>query len=131
KSLSQISKEIQEVNAEAGALQKELHQLAACCTDQLEAYSNDLRRDLSEQNALLQTSDALDGNIRVLEGWVPDERMKELNEYLEENQILFVSEKPADNDQVPILLKNNRFAKHYEMIGNLYELPNHRELDLV
>jgi V/A-type H+/Na+-transporting ATPase subunit I len=29
------------------------------------------------------------------------------------------------------LLKNNKFAKHYEIIGNLYELPNHKELDMV
>jgi V/A-type H+/Na+-transporting ATPase subunit I len=50
---------------------------------------------------------------------------------LEENRILYTSDKPEEDDRVPVLLKNNRFAKHYEVIGNLYELPNHKELDMV
>jgi V/A-type H+-transporting ATPase subunit I len=32
---------------------------------------------------------------------------------------------------VPVLLKNNKFARLFEVIGDLYELPNHKELDLV
>src|SRR5690554_22265 len=131
KSLQQVNDEMQKVKAEAEELQMELHNLAACCIDMLKSYGDDLHRELAEQNAVLQTSDVIEGTVRMLEGWVPDEKKNELDAYLDEQQILYVSEKPDEEDKVPILLKNNKFAKHYEVIGNLYELPNHRELDLV
>lgn len=131
RSLKHITGELQKLNQEAGALTKELHQIAACCTKLLKQYAGEIRQQLSEQNALLQTSEELEGTVRMLEGWVPELNKKELDEYLENRQTLYVSERPEDDEKVPILLKNNRFAKHYEIIGNLYELPNHKELDMV
>ena len=83
------------------------------------------------QNAILQTTVEVEGSVRMLEGWVPELKKKELDVFLEEQQVVYLSEKPSEEDQVPILLKNNKFAKHYEIIGSLYELPNHKELDMV
>ena len=131
RSLEQISHQMQELKLEADVLKRELHQIASCCSDMLKKYSESIQQQLSEQNALLQTTDELEGAVRILEGWVPELKKKELDEFLEEQQLLYVSEKPADEEKVPILLKNNKFAKHYEIIGNLYELPNHKELDMV
>ncbi len=131
RSLEQVKQEMKEVKDKAGKLTHELHQIAACCQEMLNKYAEKIQQQLSEQNALLQTSDELEGNIRILEGWVPELKKKELDEFLEEHQVLHVWEKPTEEDQVPILLKNNKFAKHYEIIGKLYELPNHKELDMV
>lgn len=39
-------------------------------------------------------------------------------------------EKPTNEDNPPILLKNNKFARLFEFIGELYSLPNYREIDL-
>ncbi len=131
RSLEQVRHEMQKLKTEADALTHELHQIAACCSGMLKQYSESIQQQLSEQNALLQTTDEIEGTVRILEGWVPELKKKELDEFLEEQQVLYVSEKPTDEEKVPILLKNNKFAKHYEMIGNLYELPNHKELDMV
>lgn len=131
RSLSQIDSEVKQLKDEAEQLKAELHQIASHCKVLLRAYSVELQQLLSEQNALLQTSDEVEGKVRMLEGWVPENRKAELDDYLEKNQILYTSEKPSGDDRVPILLKNNRFARLYEVIGKLYELPNHRELDLV
>jgi V/A-type H+/Na+-transporting ATPase subunit I len=131
RSLNQVALEMQKLKDEAGSLSHELHQIAACCTDILKKYSESIQQQLSEQNALLQTTNELEGAVRMLEGWVPELKKKELDEFLEEQRILHIAEKPTDTDKVPILLKNNKFAKHYEVIGNLYELPNHKELDMV
>lgn len=46
------------------------------------------------------------------------------------HDIVYTVEKPLDEEKVPVLLKNNRFTKVFEFIGSLYELPNHKELDL-
>src|SRR5690606_3567557 len=76
-------------------------------------------------------TEEVEGKVKLLEGWVPETKKADLDAYLEENQILYTADKPEEEDKVPILLKNNRFARLYEIIGQLYELPNHKELDLV
>lgn len=130
-SLSEVNNELQELNTKADELSHELHIIAFHCIPLIKDYLAELQGKFSEQNAYLQTTDEVEGQVKILEGWVPETKKAELDSYLDENQLLFTSEKPEEKDKVPILLKNNRFAKVYEIIGNLYELPNHRELDLV
>jgi V/A-type H+-transporting ATPase subunit I len=131
RSLSEVNAEIGKLKTEAKALSNELHQIAFYCKPLLEKYYSELQHELSEKNALLQTTEEVEGKVKLLEGWVPETKKAELDAYLEENQILYTADKPDEEDKVPILLKNNRFARLYEIIGKLYELPNHKELDLV
>jgi V/A-type H+/Na+-transporting ATPase subunit I len=131
RSLNQVNEEIKKLKSEAEALSHELHQIAYFCKPMLNKYHDEIQQELAEQNALLQTTEEVEGKVRLLEGWVPETKKAELDTYLEDNQVLFTAEKPEEEDKVPILLKNNRFARLYEIIGKLYELPNHKELDLV
>ena len=130
-SLSQVNEKLDKLQSQMSEHTHELHQIAAHCIPLLRDYHNELQQLFAEENALLQTSDEVDGKVRILEGWVPENKKSELDAYLEENQILNTSDKPEEEDKVPILLKNNSFARLYEVIGKLYELPNHKELDLV
>ena len=131
RSLSQTRAEIKNLHLEAEKLNQELHHIAYHCKPLLQNYIEILQHELSEKNALLQTSAEVEGKVQLLQGWVPLTKKEELESYLEGNKILFTVEKPVEEDKVPILLKNNRFAKLYEVIGRLYDLPNHKELDLV
>jgi len=131
RSLSEVNAEINKLKNEADALTHELHQIAYFCKPMLNKYHDEIQQELAEQNALLQTTEEVEGKVRLLEGWVPETKKVDLDNYLEENQILYTSEKPEGEEKVPILLKNNRFSRLYEVIGGLYELPNHKELDLV
>ena len=131
RSLSELNKEIKKFKKEAEALTHELHVIGYRYIPLMKEYLNELQQQFTEENAMLQTSDEVEGQVKILEGWVPEINKDQLDSYLEENQILYTSEEPEEEERVPILLKNNRFARVYEIIGNLYELPNHRELDLV
>ncbi|MBW6536762.1 MAG: V-type ATP synthase subunit I, partial [Mariniphaga sp.] len=131
RSLSEVNAQINKLKKEADALSHELHRIAYYCKPLLEKYREELQQELSEQNALLQTTEEVEGKVKLLEGWVPETKKADLDTYLEENQILYTADSPEEEDKVPILLKNNRFARLYEIIGKLYELPNHKELDLV
>ncbi len=130
-SLSQVDTEISAVNEKIDALKNELSHIAFYGQDLLQSYIEDIHKQITEQNAILQTSDEVEGKVKILEGWVPETKKVPLDEYLESNQILYSADKPEDEDKVPVLLHNNRFARLYEVIGNLYDLPNHKELDLV
>lgn len=131
RSLSQIKGEIKALHEKAREMDHELHQMAFHCKPLLNEYLNQLQQRLAEKNALLQTKGEVDGKVQYLEGWVPETKREALDQYLEEKNILFISSKPDEEDKVPILLKNNRFARLYEVIGQLYDLPVHNELDLV
>ncbi len=131
RSLGEIRDEISRIQKASESLNHELHQIAWHSKPLLLQYFDEVQQELAQKNALLQTTNAVEGKIRMLEGWVPETRKDELNAYLDDHRILYTAERPQEEDKVPILLKNNRFAKLYEVIGRLYDLPNHRELDLV
>jgi len=95
--------------------------------------SYDELSDLSElERAGLNSISASEQAVRILQGWIPEEKEIELQNYLDENGLVYLSEKPEVDEyaNVPILLRNNSFAKLFEPIGKLFSLPNYGELDL-
>ncbi len=130
-SLSRIAVEISSVNAKIEALKDELNHIAFYGQDLIHSYQLEIQKQIAEQDAVLQTSDTVEGKVKFLEGWVPETKKSPLDEYLEVNKILYSFDKPEDEDKVPVLLQNNKFARLYEVIGSLYDLPNHKEIDLV
>ena len=71
-----------------------------------------------------------DEKVIILEGWVPETRKKKLNKNLDEDEMVYFTESPKNFDEVPVLLKNNKFSKLFEPIGKLFSLPEYAELDL-
>ena len=59
-----------------------------------------------------------------LEGWIPDEKEDELVSYMNKSGVYYEASKPSIKDKVPVMLKNNKFNKLFEMIGELYSMPN-------
>jgi V/A-type H+-transporting ATPase subunit I len=131
KSLSAIREDQALISTEINQLDGELDLIGKHCQPQLQRLSDQLESELDETNALFQTQDEVESQVKLIEGWVPKPKTEELNAFLENKRILYVANKPSDDEKVPVLLKNNRFARLFEVIGDLYELPNHKELDLV
>ncbi|ASB49747.1 V-type ATP synthase subunit I [Alkalitalea saponilacus] len=131
KSLGAIRKEQEEIKKEIAIFNSELDLIAAHCMDALEAHSVVVKGELDESNAWHQTEKEVEDQVMLIEGWVPKPKVDELNSYLDKNNILYVAKNSRDDEKVPVLLKNNRFARLFEPIGNMYELPNSKELDLV
>ena len=77
------------------------------------------------------TEKLADDKIMLLEGWVPTEIEKDTIAWLENKEIYFEAKEPEKNvDNPPIKLKNRRFARLFEMIGNMYSIPTYWELDM-
>ncbi|MFA6327172.1 MAG: V-type ATP synthase subunit I, partial [Bacteroidales bacterium] len=58
------------------------------------------------------------------------EHKEELENFLEKESLYFVSSPAEIEDNPPVKLKNNWFARLFEPIGNMYMLPVYGELDL-
>jgi V/A-type H+-transporting ATPase subunit I len=68
--------------------------------------------------------------VRIIEAYVPKNETEQLNQYLSQNTIAYFIEKPNPQDRIPIKQKNNKFAKLFEPIGELFSLPAYTEMDL-
>lgn len=70
--------------------------------------------------------------VLVLEGWTPEEMKLEFEDIVKgccgENYFIEFME-PTLEDNVPILLKNNKLVEPYELITSMYSLPNYNEVD--
>ncbi len=119
----EIKKELEEIN-------KELDQHAVKSLDAIKAYGYEVKESVDYQQAVENAEKEAEDKVMLLEGWVPDEKKDQLIAYLEKNNVLYVAEKAQPEDQPPILLKNKKFSKKFEMLGDLYSLPKYNELDL-
>lgn len=70
--------------------------------------------------------------VVAMEGWIPELNVDEfkniLNKLLEKSYFVEFSD-PKEDDNVPILLKNNKFVEPYELITAMYSLPSYTEVD--
>ena len=66
----------------------------------------------------------------LLEGWAPAEKQAEVEAVLEATGAFYIKERPTPEDEVPVLLKNGKFARLFELIGNFYALPKYGSMDL-
>jgi V/A-type H+-transporting ATPase subunit I len=68
--------------------------------------------------------------IKIINAWFPTKSTDKVKSYLDGLDLYYNISNPDLQDDVPIMLKNNRYAGIFENITNVYQLPNYRELDL-
>ena len=111
-------------------IEQELNYIAINYKDDFQNYLLQLEEEIDYSKVLLNTDNAVEDQVRIIEAYVPKTETAELNEYLKNNSIVYFTEKAKKEDKIPIKQKNNRFAKLYEPIGKLFSLPAYEELDL-
>ena len=107
-----------------------LERMAVADYNTLKETEVDALTEVSFNKVLLNTLHEADDKVMLLEGWVPEEAVAPLNAYLDSTDIYYEANDPVPGERVPIKLKNNRFARLFEFIGELYDLPNYWERDL-
>ncbi|MBW6460891.1 MAG: V-type ATP synthase subunit I [Bacteroidales bacterium] len=112
------------------ATKEKLDDHAAASIPALERYRNTLLQRAEYEKARFYTAAEAEDKLRIVEGWVPKNKEKQIVEYLEKASVVYITEKARPEDKPPVLLKNKNFAKKFEMIGELYSLPKYNELDL-
>ena len=75
--------------------------------------------------------EAADGELMVMEGWAEADKSAEVDKLLDEYpDVIYMKSNPTEQDDTPVKLKNNRFARLFELIGGMYALPKYGTLDL-
>ncbi|MCB5246236.1 MAG: hypothetical protein LHW61_06320 [Candidatus Cloacimonetes bacterium] len=99
----------------------------------IEIFSNEIE-DLSKtcefEEAVLQGIDEAEGKIKILQGFIPQRLEKELVKFLESENVIYFAADATIEDNPPVSLTNNWFARLFEPISKMYMLPHYNEFDL-
>jgi V/A-type H+-transporting ATPase subunit I len=82
------------------------------------------------EEASLQSVPEADNNVMIMQGWIPNRIENELIDFLKDKNLVYFAIDGVVEDNPPILLKNNWFAKIFEPIGAMFMPPYYNELDL-
>ena len=97
----------------------------------IERDRNRLREQLQGVKATATAETAADGTLLVMEGWAESETSDKVDALLDEYpDVLYLKSDPAPEDETPVKLKNNRFARIFEMVGDMYARPKYGTIDL-
>ncbi|MBN1949790.1 MAG: hypothetical protein JW801_01215, partial [Bacteroidales bacterium] len=129
-SVSKLYKQIEEIENILQKTEQRFDHIAKSGIKKLEQHKNSLKADLDFNNVVLNTHKEAENKLMLLEGWVPKETEEELNTYLNKSGVYFETENAIPQDKPPIKLKNNKFARLYEPVGELYTMPDYKEIDL-
>ncbi len=122
--------EAESASQQAEALNAELSRCAKS-VELIEKELSKLTHRLQEVKIRGTAEEAADGSLVVMEGWAEADRSKEVDALLEEYpNVVYIKSNPTEKDDTPVKLKNNRFARLFELIGGMYALPKYGTLDL-
>ena len=129
KSAAQWKQEIENLNGLLAAANARIEAWKLANMDQLQQELKEARQQIDWQRVTLSTDKLVEGSLCLFEGFCPVDKEPELNAMLEGAQVYFEETDPTVEDNTPVELKNNFFARLFEPITRLYSLPNYAELD--
>lgn len=129
-SLSETDSRIETLNAGLAGIRSSLTELAVNSHQALKAEIAKLQGEIDFGRVHLTGEKVADGMLLLLEGWVPAADAEDTVKSLDQTGIYYQISDPQPDDDIPIQLSNNKFAKLFEPLTRLYMLPSYQELDL-
>ncbi|GAB1251428.1 V-type ATPase 116kDa subunit family protein [Porphyromonas miyakawae] len=129
-SLTELQSHLELLEAELEKTNQAITDFADNKLHLLEGYIQYLDREYDFSNALIQAQDEADASLKVVEGWVPEKQAAALERALSDTPTYYTRMDIEANDNVPVKLNNNSYAKLFEPITKMYSLPNYSEIDI-
>ncbi|MBO5832961.1 MAG: V-type ATP synthase subunit I [Alistipes sp.] len=109
----------------------EVFSRAAASRDMIAAECGKLKEQLQGLKVGATAQREAEGHLLILEGWAEAETANKVDALLAEYPNLVYDRRDATiDDEAPVKLKNNKFARLFELIGAMYALPKYGTLDL-
>ena len=125
-----IAEQIAQLQAEDKALDAMLSRAAASLSLIAERCA-ELKEQLQGLKVGATAQREADGELVIMEGWAEADTAERVDALLEEYPNLVYMKRDATiDDDAPVKLKNNKFARLFELIGSMYSLPKYGTLDL-
>ena len=131
-SLSELDRKYDEKEKRIQEINKTFDEYAVKYQKLLREERSRLQEQTDFNQAKNHTESQAEEKVMLLEGWVPVTKEEELKNFLEKEDVVYVRSEIKEDDpsRVPILLRNNKFAKVFEPLQKMIDLPNYYEIDL-
>lgn len=130
KEIDKLNTKIKEIENDISDLDQQIRDLSSNLPDleiMYEYLNNKKLRTVSAEN-FLKTD-----NVDVIQGYIPNDMVDNFKQLLERvldnNYYLDLKDAEAEDENVPILLKNSKFATSFESLTAMYALPRYNEID--
>lgn len=130
KSAALLREELAEAQRKFGEVCKEIRQMACENLETLRFLHTSVANEINFEKVELSGDKAAGERLMVLEGYVPAKEEENTNAMLSQEAIYYAISDPTIKDNAPIKYKNNRFARTFEMISDMYDRPNYNAFDL-
>ena len=129
-SMSYVRSEMVKLGEKIDAIDAAYDKYAAEYIPALEKLQLKVQQEFDFDKVVLNSPRSAEDKVVILEGYIPDNESEDFNQFLDTQGIYYEATQPDLKEKVPVLLKNNWFTRMFETIGDLYALPNYKELDL-
>lgn len=129
-SLSQLAAAVKQAQARIDSAEEVI---VACAAhrEAIVAELGALKTELQNVKISSSATQAAEGLLLVLEGWAEQSNAPKVDALLDASpNLVYVKSNPTPEDNTPVKLKNNRFARIFELVGNMYALPKYGTIDL-
>lgn len=121
---------IEEKEQEIHRAEDDAHK-ATCYLEDFQVYHDYLKNErlkLASSEKFLTTK-----NMDLIEGYIPSPSLKEFEDRIQkvlgQDYYLLTEDADRNSQEVPILLKNNRLVKPFELLTSMYAYPRYNEID--
>ncbi len=128
-SLSAVEADIAKTRAAIDAIPVKMAQLAQVGAPVLQDAVKQLDSKIDFGRVKLTGEHLAADTLLLLEGWIPADKVQEASRELDLKGVFFEVDDPTPDDDIPIQLSNNKFARLFEPLTEMYSLPNYSELD--
>lgn len=129
-SIVDLKKEVADFEKSCSDINEKLKNIAKNDIETLRYQALKVRDMINFEKVELSGDAAAGEKLMILEGYIPVVEEEQANKILQQESLYFTVDTPNPKDNPPIKLKNNRFAKAFEMIADLYDRPNYNAFDL-
>ena len=129
KSAADLRKDVEALRGLLAAADARIEAWQVSNREALAAQLKEAQQQIDWQRVVLNTEKAAEDALCLLEGYCPIDRCPALNNVLDAGHIYYQAVDPIVTDNAPTELKNNRFAKLFEVFTGMYGWPTYGEFD--
>lgn len=130
KPLSEFLEEKKELEASVVEVHDKLLQINSLYNESLHKAKVENENEISLSRVHLNTESVAENSVKLLVGWVPEDKASDTEKFLNSNNIFYEKEEPKFEDNVPVEIKNGKYSSLFEPILKMYSLPSYHDLDV-
>ena len=119
----------EQMGANIEKIDNQLKEMSLKDYDSLGDFDKYLQDEFNYSKMVIQADRQVDDKVMFLEGWTTAEKADEVETELDKQGYFFERLDIKDEDKMPIVLKNNAYARLFEPLTKIFSLPNHTEID--